>query len=511
MRILSGLLVLAALVLSGGGGGAADLGELAAKHRFTADQIGFVVIEAETGKVVAEHQSDLAVVPASVAKLPTAIAALTTLGPEHRFVTELALEGTTLVLVGGGDPFLTPEDLRPAFRRLKEAGRRVERFVYDASIWPEAQEIDPAQPEASTYNPGVGALAMDFNRVQVDWKESGRRAIVLAVSDQFRLEADAVRLVSGPSVVPPPFRFLAEGPDRWVMANLPPSGRAFLPIKRPALNAALVIRRLAEREGVMLPMPVEGVRPAGAVAFHLHNSHPLAEIVCSVLKHSNNMAAEMLGLATAVRVQGRKPADLAQSVAAVDAWFAQAIPGVDWGGFRRANHSGLSPDSRVTPRQIAALMRTGLILVPDIAEVLPTREIAEYEEAPAAGNGDAKPAAAAEARKTEPKTGARTAEAGKPEAKEAEPKKPPPLPLAILRYRAKTGTMAYARGLAGLLWTHTGKPLAFAVFVYDDAQRAAFDATLDRRLPEMPAAARTWIRRARGVEQELLREWAATL
>jgi hypothetical protein len=133
------------------------------------------------------------------------------------------------------------------------------------------------------------------------------------------------------------------------------------------------------------------------------------------------------------------------------------------------------------------------LLVPDIVEVLPTREVAEFEEAANAGNGE-------EAKKAEPRKGAR-----KTEPKKAEPKKP----VSILRYRAKTGTMAYARGLAGLLWTHKGKQLAFAVFVYDDARRAAFDATLDRRLPEMPAEARSWIRRARVVEQALLREWAA--
>jgi D-alanyl-D-alanine carboxypeptidase/D-alanyl-D-alanine-endopeptidase (penicillin-binding protein 4) len=490
--------------------GAAELADLAGKYRLGPEQVGFVVVDVDTGKVLADHQGDRPAVPASVAKLPTAIAALATLGPEHRFQTELALAGSTLVLVGGGDPFLTPEDLRPAFRRLKEMGTRIEHYLYDVSIWPEAQEIDPLQPEASGYNPGVSALALNFNRVRVDWKENGRDATASAVSDTLRLEADAVQLLSAPSVVPPPYRFLSEGPDRWVLTNLPPTGRAYLPVKRPALNAALVIRRLAELEGVSLPMPVEGLRPRNAVPIHVHASMTLAEIARSVLKHSNNMAAEMVGLATAARLQGGRPTGLQDSVFTVDTWLAAQLPEIDWTGFRRANHSGLSPDSRTTPRQMAALVRQGLVRVPTLADILPDREIAEFEE-PAkkiepkkrAGDGgdDKDETAKAGAKKPEAKKG----EAAKPAAKKPEPRKL----VSVLRYSAKTGTMAYARGLSGLLWAQSGRRLAFAIFVYDDLRRAEFDAALDRRLPEMPAEARAWIRRASVFQRELLKEWAA--
>lgn len=451
---------------------AADgLFELALAQGLGADQVGFVVLDAEDGQVLAEHQGDRGVVPASVAKLPTAIAALAVLGADHRFETELAIQGSTLVLVGGGDPLLTPEDLRPAFRRLKERGARIERFLYDASVLPEMAEIDPAQPENSSYNPGIGALALDFNRVLVDWKAGGREASAMAVSDGARLRADGIRLLLSPAPVPPPYRFLSEGPDRWLLANLPTAGRAWLPVKRPALNAALVIRRLAEREGVSLPMPAAGIRPANAQRLHLHESPRLAEVVRRLLEHSNNMAAEMVGLGTAARLRGTSPASLADSVTTVDAWLRSAVAEVDWTGFARANHSGLSPASRTTPRQMAGLVLKGLVLVPELPEVLPAREV------------------------TDPEGG---------EGAEGDPKT-----ATTLAVRAKTGTMAYARGLVGLLWTHSGRRVAFAVFTYDDSRRIAFDATLDRRVPEMPAAATAWIRRARNLERGLLRSWAA--
>lgn len=163
------------------------------------------------------------------------------------------------------------------------------------------------------------------------------------------------------------------------------------------------------------------------------------------------------------------PASLAASVTTVDAWLRSAVAEVDWTGFSRANHSGLSPASRTTPRQMAGLVLKGLALVPELPEVLPAREVADTE---AGEEGD-------------PKTATK---------------------LAV---RAKSGTMAYARGLVGLLWTHSGHRVAFAVFTYDDGRRLAFDATLDRRIPEMPATATGWIRRARNLERGLLRSWAA--
>ena len=466
------ILAFALSLLLAGPAPADGLVELSGGFGLAPEQLGFVVIDTENGQVLAEHQADRMVVPASVAKLPTAVAALAVLGPEHRFETQLALHGSALFLVGGGDPLLTPEDLRPAFRRIRERGLRIERFVYDATALPEAPEIDPLQPENSSYNPGIGALALDFNRVLIDWKANGREVTALAVSDALRLKADAVRLVPSPAPVPPPYRFLAEGADRWVFANLQPSGRIWLPVKQPALNAALVLRRLAEREGVSLPMPVAGKRPPDATIMQIHSSHRLAEIVRRLLEHSNNMAAEMVGLSTAGRLAGVAPPNLAHSVGVVDGWIKGIVPEVDWTGFARANHSGLSPASRTTPRQMARLVVHGLVLVPDLVDALPSREIADAE----AGNGKE----AAEARN------------------------------ASLAIRAKSGTMAYARGLVGLLWTHSGRRVAFAVFAYDDAKRAAFDATLDRRVPEMPATAATWIRRARGLERALLRNWAAS-
>ena len=71
----------------------------------------------------------------------------------------------------------------------------------------------------------------------------------------------------------------------------------------------------------------------------------------------------------------------------------------------------------------------------------------------------------------------------------------------------KSGTMDYARGLAGYFLAKDGRPLGFAIFVFDRAQRAVLDATMDVRVLEPSPPARAWMRRALQVDQVLLADW----
>lgn len=90
--------------------------------------------------------------PASTMKLLTTTAALATLGPDHRFATKVVGSGSSIVLVGGGDPLLasrkpaagkipdpvpaTLPDLATATARaLAAKGVRTVSLGYDASLF----------------------------------------------------------------------------------------------------------------------------------------------------------------------------------------------------------------------------------------------------------------------------------------------------------------------------------------------------------------------------------------
>ena len=113
--------------------------------------VGLVVTDLESGSVLFSRQAGSGFVPASSAKLLTAVAALGTLGPSARFTTRVVSGARgSVVLVGGGDPTLAagqpprPDYPQPATLRslagatarwLHAHGERRVRLGYDTSLF----------------------------------------------------------------------------------------------------------------------------------------------------------------------------------------------------------------------------------------------------------------------------------------------------------------------------------------------------------------------------------------
>jgi D-alanyl-D-alanine carboxypeptidase/D-alanyl-D-alanine-endopeptidase (penicillin-binding protein 4) len=185
---------------------------------FPASNVGYVLRDLDSGRTLAAHTANAAFIPASVAKVPTAVAALEVLGGAHRFRTSVRAKGEieagvlrgNLVLVGGGDPLLGPDGLLALCRALHRQGlRRVNgRFRYDESLYATRTAIRAAQPQDAQYNPGVSALSLDFNRLQFAWRRGGQDGAVTGYTvpplQGVRLESAAV-----PDTVHPGKRILA--------------------------------------------------------------------------------------------------------------------------------------------------------------------------------------------------------------------------------------------------------------------------------------------------------------
>jgi D-alanyl-D-alanine carboxypeptidase/D-alanyl-D-alanine-endopeptidase (penicillin-binding protein 4) len=113
---------------------AADLGD-DARTLVGADQ--GVHVEEEDGTVLVSQAADRAVHPASVSKVPTTLALLRVLGPDHRIATRFVAGGPVrdgvlhgdLVVEAGGDPYLVDENALLVLLALREAG--VERVAGD--------------------------------------------------------------------------------------------------------------------------------------------------------------------------------------------------------------------------------------------------------------------------------------------------------------------------------------------------------------------------------------------
>lgn len=433
--------------------------------------LGYVVMDLPSGDIIAERDADRERIPASTAKLATALVALQRLGAAHRYRTELLAAGPIdrgvlqgdLILKGGGDPFLDIPDLVSLIDGL--ASRNVHsitgRFLIDDTALPRLAQIESTQPAEAPYNPGLGALSVAFNRVTLRWNHGAG----LAAETVPRL--DEASFVSAASDRLPPsgvqLRSLAGGDAVWQLADRGPrrSGRS-LPVKDAGLHAGQVFADLARLYGIDLPPPERGEPDAVIRTLSVHESRPLRDLVRNMLWYSNNLMAELIGLSAAKAITP-EPSSLETSADVILATLKQDMADLSWQHARLVNHSGLSSANRLTPRHLAAILHRGWS-DGTLRTILP-------------GSGWSGTLAK---RLDEPNQ--------------------------ALRIWAKTGSINYVAGLAGYLLSSAYGPAAFAIMISDENARRSYDAQ-PSRTREGEKRARAWLRKTEGVMDRIVGRW----
>lgn len=444
--------------------------------------VGYVLADTARGAVLERRNADERLIPASVAKAPTALYALDALGPDFTFKTRVTATGPIangvlkgdLYLVGGGDPALDSKDLRSLARQLKAAGlKKVEgRFIYDESAIAPMDSILSTQPVQARYNPGVSGLNLNFNQVRVEWERQKDESYVFKASSAVRGLSTPSNLVTVSAAphdtikqggfdwrLAPPRKDGEEPVETWRISSrfLGRKGGRGLPVRRPGAFAADAFREIARNEGITLPVGKPGVAPTTATELAVHESGRLEAILRGMLRFSTNITAEVVGLMTS-RARGLEEMSLERSSALMSAWASTRFGG-EGGAAATAfkNHSGLSLESRLTARSMTEiLVEAGrpTAVYDKFFDLLPRYRVKGL------------------------------------------PKK--------AQVRAKTGTVHYGRGLAGYLECPSGKRLAFSYFNSDIETRAKFDQSQNRG----QYATRAWLGRARSIEKKLLARWS---
>ncbi|MEU9057256.1 D-alanyl-D-alanine carboxypeptidase/D-alanyl-D-alanine-endopeptidase [Streptomyces sp. NPDC048384] len=166
-----------------------------------------VVLDADSDTVIWGHNAFAALMPASNAKVATSIAALTVLGPHHRFTTKVVYGSGTLTLVGGGDRTLTTADLaelaKTAAAGLKAARLATVKVAVDDSLFPEPTLAhgwnDGYYPD--TVAP-VRALAVDGHGVHDTSIDAGQVFARQLAAGGVTVSGDVTRRAASPSDVP---------------------------------------------------------------------------------------------------------------------------------------------------------------------------------------------------------------------------------------------------------------------------------------------------------------------
>ena len=89
-------------------------------HTLPNSNIGIVIANAKTGKIIYQKNAYQPFTPASNTKLFTAAAALYLLGPNYTYNTTLKTANSNYYLTFSGDPSFTAKDLQAFFEKLKK-------------------------------------------------------------------------------------------------------------------------------------------------------------------------------------------------------------------------------------------------------------------------------------------------------------------------------------------------------------------------------------------------------
>ncbi|WP_307860919.1 D-alanyl-D-alanine carboxypeptidase/D-alanyl-D-alanine endopeptidase [Curtobacterium flaccumfaciens] len=269
---------------------------------------------ARTGKPVLTHRGDEPTQTGSTMKVVTAAAAVSALGPDHRFTTSV-VDGTepgAVVLVGGGDPTLS---------RLPSA---------QDSVYPHAPHLDDLAEQVLAARGGRPLTVVQVDTALFDgpawhpsWPESARTSG--SVSNITALMVDGDR----------------DDPTESY------SMRSDGAVARAATAFAALLGPDVRVDTTSVAAP-SGGQVLGSV-----RSATVSELVGMLLTDSDDTLAEVLARHVAIAEGAGRSFD------AVQAGSAKALVhfGVPTEGLRLVDGSGLSPDNRVPASALTTLMR----------------------------------------------------------------------------------------------------------------------------------------------------------
>jgi D-alanyl-D-alanine carboxypeptidase/D-alanyl-D-alanine-endopeptidase (penicillin-binding protein 4) len=342
--------------------------QVMAAQRLPASAASFVILEADSGLVVASHNADTPRSPASTIKTVTTFAALDMLGPAFLWQTRAWVRDGDLILQGGGDPYMTIERWWSFVQGLRTQGLKSIRgdIVIDNGAFSLPKE-DPAafdgRPNRS-YNVLPDALMVNFQTI--DFKlfadPDSHRVQVIASPAPVNLEVEnRIRFVPGRcsgAAGRVDFQVASADWDRVVFSGaLSPhcAERSFARVLlSPATYAFGTFVELWRQSGGEFSgkLRIEPT-PADAKPLFTFDSLSLGEIVRLTNKHSSNLMARHL-LLTLGKERYGDPATLEKGAAAIADWGRER--GFDLSGVDIDNGSGLSRSTHITVLQMAKVL-----------------------------------------------------------------------------------------------------------------------------------------------------------
>ena len=280
---------------------------------------GVSIRSAEDGKLLYEHGGDTRLQPASVLKLFTAAAALSVLGEEYRFKTEVLADGKIdggtlsgdLYLKGMGDPTLLPADFDEMAKTLTSKGIKIVTgdIVADDSWYDDVRYSEDLtwNDEHQYYGSQVSALTASPNQdfdagtviVNILPGEKGHAANL-----SLEPETDYVKIINETKTVDSQGQHdikveRVHGSNNVLVSGTIPANaqksREWIAVWEPTLYAGSLFKNSLEKHGIKVVGKIKTGHAADTMTrLIFHKSVPLAELMTPFMKLSNNGHAEVL-------------------------------------------------------------------------------------------------------------------------------------------------------------------------------------------------------------------------
>ncbi len=345
-----------------------QLAALLRERPLSASKVGLTVMQASDGDVLFAHNAGVQFNPASNTKMLTTAAAIAMLGSDYRYHTALygpqpsedgVIHGD-VVLRGSGDPSLGTPDLVELAHEM--AARGIIRV--DGSVLADTKfHGGPHEGEAHPDGVGDGALILNRNAyiVHVSPGEVGHapsawvepRGGFIGVENQAttvhgkksRLKIDTYR--RGDRLIITVRGRIADNRGEFAEARRLPDG---------ALLSAQVVKNALGDFGVEVSGDVRTAqgRSDFPVLLADHKSVPMADVCRLSNKPSNNFIAEAIYKTLGGELFGL-PGNLAKGTHAVMDFLTSF--GIKAERYRIVNGSGLTHENRITPIDLATLLR----------------------------------------------------------------------------------------------------------------------------------------------------------
>lgn len=296
------------------------------------DNGGYAVAD-HIGRTVSSCNENTPFVPASIIKVPLALAAFDILGPEFRFTTEFYVDRQgNLFIKGYGDPFLISEEIELILARLIEKGVGVINGIFIDSSTADLREEMPGRGKSDNpYDVPVSSVGVNFNTVHIRVHAGGR-----VESAEPQTPTLAIMHDLGQNLSPGEYRL------NVCQDNC-------LPEKQSVRYTAELFRALQRKKGIPGdgPLAARNITGEAYLVYAHQNSRNLAEIISSVLEYSNNFIANQVFLRCGMELYAL-PATWEKARRAVETSLTRILGPDIAGHITMEDGAGLSRKNRIT-------------------------------------------------------------------------------------------------------------------------------------------------------------------